>query len=457
MAQIGMRFGNKPSAPKAMRVRELVEKAHRTLERAFGPVWVEGEIANLKLAPSGHAYFSLRDGDANLNCAMWRTHVQRLRFRLEAGKQVRIYGKLGIYVAQGRFQMYAERAEPAGIGDLMARYERLKEKLRAEGLFDEGRKRPLPTAPRTIGVVTSASGAAIHDICRVIGRRRPSHILLSSARVQGAEAPAELIAALARLEAIEQVDVIIIGRGGGSLEDLWAFNDEALARAVAACRVPIISAVGHEVDVSLCDLVADLRAATPSAAGELVVGDQAELRRRVAALGRSLALRMERRALDARHRQEQLAARLERCGHAALGEAKDELWVLGRRLERAGRQLGRVERRRLDAVQRRLDKAHPQTLVARDRDRLHTLTARLESAQRAEVVRTRARWARCAAQLDALSPLRVLERGYAVAQNEEGRAIRDAQELSQGESLSLRFARGKANVTVESVHLGDED
>jgi exodeoxyribonuclease VII large subunit len=457
MAQIGMRFGNKPPARKAMRVRELVEKAHRTLERAFGPVWVEGEIANLKLAPSGHAYFSLRDGDANLNCAMWRSHVQRLRFRLEPGKQVRIYGKLGIYVAQGRFQMYAERAEPAGIGDLMARYERLKQKLRAEGLFDEDRKRALPSAPRVIGVVTSASGAAIHDICRVIGRRRPSRILLSSARVQGAEAPIELIEALRRLEAIDDVDVIIIGRGGGSLEDLWAFNDEGLARAVAECRVPIVSAVGHEVDVSLCDLVADVRAATPSAAGELVVRDQAELRRRVAALSRTLALRMERRALDTRHRQEQLAARLERCGHAALGDAKDELWALRRRLEATGRQLGRSQRRRLEVAQRRLDKAHPQTLIAQDRDRLHTLAARLESAQRAQVARTRARWARSTAQLDALSPLRVLERGYAVAQNDEGVAIRDASELKEGESLSLRFAHGKASVTVDEVQAGKKD
>ena len=165
MSQLGMRFGNKPpAAPKALRVGELIEKAHRTLERAFGPVWVEGEISNLKLAPSGHAYFSLRDGDANLSCVMWRSHVQRLRFRLEPGKQVRVLGKLGIYVAQGRFQMYVEKAEPAGLGDLMLRYERLKQKLREEGLFDASRKRDLPAAPRVIGVVTSASGAAIHDI-----------------------------------------------------------------------------------------------------------------------------------------------------------------------------------------------------------------------------------------------------------------------------------------------------
>ena len=161
---------------KAMRVGELVQKAHRTLERAFGSLWVQGEIANLKLAPSGHAYFSLRDGNANLSCAMWRSSVQRLRFRLESGAQVRVYGKLGIYVSQGRFQMYVEKAEPAGLGELMARYEQVKQKLRGEGLFEAARKRPLPSAPRVIGVVTSSSGAAIHDICRVIGRRRPSHI-----------------------------------------------------------------------------------------------------------------------------------------------------------------------------------------------------------------------------------------------------------------------------------------
>lgn len=452
-----MRFANKTPARKAMRVRELVEKAHRTLERSFGPVWVEGEIANLKLAPSGHAYFSLRDGDANLNCAMWRTHVQRLRFRLESGKQVRIYGKLGIYVAQGRFQMYAERAEPAGIGDLMARFEALKAKLNAEGLFAQERKRSLPAAPRTIGVVTSASGAAIHDICRVIERRQPSRILLSSARVQGAEAPAELIQALRRLEAIEQVDVIIIGRGGGSLEDLWAFNDEGLARAVAACRVPVVSAVGHEVDVSLCDLVADLRAATPSAAGELVVRDQAELRARFEALTRTLALRMERRVLDTRHRQEQLAARLERCGKASLDEAHDELARLRRRLEHVGQRLGREERRRLEAAMRRLDQHHPRTQIANDRARLRNLATRLAGAQRARVVSVRARWGRATGQLDALSPLRVLERGYAVARTQDGRAVRDASQLEAGQELGVRFAKGKARVAVLATAADEEE
>lgn len=459
MAQIGIEFDRGPRRPASLGVRELVERAHRTVERAFGPVWVEGEIANLKLAGSGHAYFTLREGDAALSCAMWRSSVQRLRFRLAAGKQVRVHGKLGIYAAQGKFQMYVDRAEPAGLGDLMARYERLKQKLAAEGLFDAERKRPLPASPRTIGVVTSASGAAIHDICKVIAHRRPSHILLSAARVQGAEAPTELRAALARLQAVPEVDVIIIGRGGGSLEDLWAFNDEALARAVRACPVPVISAVGHEVDVSLCDLVADVRAATPSQAGELVVPDAAALERRLASQARALALIVERRVLDVRRRFEHLSRRLEQGGARTHGRLRERLLASRSRLEQATGHAVEARREALHELTRRLLAHSPQRRIERDRRRLDGHAQRLAQLMRQRNAEARLRLAKSASKLDAMSPLRVLDRGYALATRGEVGArevIVDAEQLDVGDALDLRFARGRASVRVDQVHGEDE-
>lgn len=454
MAQLGIRFGSgaKPP-PQTMKVRELVERAHRTVESAFGQVWVEGEIANLKLAPSGHAYFTLRDGEAALSCAMWRSSVQRLRFRLESGAQVRVFGRVGIYVSQGKFQMYAERAEPAGLGDLMARLEALKAKLAAEGLFATERKRPLPSSPRIIGVVTSPSGAAIHDICKVIRRRFPSRILLSPARVQGREAPAEIVAALERLARVEGVDVIIIGRGGGSLEDLWAFNDERLARAIAACPVPVISAVGHEVDVSVSDLVADVRAATPSQAGELVVRDQAALHGKLAQLKRTLALVLERRVLDVRRRFDDVSRRLHDEGDALQNDARVRLEGLERRLSRQGERLTSDARDKVRNLSRRLERRHPRAIVERDRHRLDKLMDRLVHAQRAELQRRRSDLRSAAAGLDAMSPLRVLERGYAVVRDDAGRAIRDAAELERDGRLQLRFARGSASARVESIEL----
>ncbi|HEY8375897.1 MAG TPA: exodeoxyribonuclease VII large subunit, partial [Nannocystis sp.] len=263
-----------PLAPHVYAVSELVNRAHRCVEQHFPPLWVEGEITNLRLVGSGHAYFTLRDSHAVLPVAMWRSALARLRYRLADGQTFRVYGRLGIYAAQGKFQLYAERAEPAGLGARMLQFEQLKAKLAAEGLFARERKRPLPAWPRIVGVVTSATGAAIHDILEVARHRCPVRILLSPAQVQGDDAPFSLIRALQRLQRRPGVDVIILGRGGGASEDLWAFNDEALARAVAACPVPVVSAVGHEVDITICDFVADVRAATPSHAAELVVPDR---------------------------------------------------------------------------------------------------------------------------------------------------------------------------------------
>ena len=266
------------NGPQVFTVSRLVRAAHRTLEQQYSRILVEGEISNLRIVASGHAYFTLKDDAASLPVALWRSTLSRLRFRLHDGLALRVGGRLGIYPAQGKFQLYAEHAEPAGQGTLMQQLERLKAKLHAEGLFELQRKRPLPLWPRRIGVVTSATGAAIHDILKVTRRRCPSRILLAPALVQGESAPRTLLSALTRLQRMPEIDVIIIGRGGGAAEDLWAFNDEALARAIAACPVPVVSAVGHEIDVTICDLVADVRAATPSHAAELVTPELAGFR-----------------------------------------------------------------------------------------------------------------------------------------------------------------------------------
>lgn len=438
-----------PDVPHVHSVSELVNRAHRCIEQGFPALWVEGEITNLRIVASGHAYFTLRDSHAILPVAMWRSALARQRYRLADGQAFRVYGRLGIYAAQGKFQMYAEKAEPAGLGARMQQLEQLKAKLAAEGLFARERKRPVPAWPRIVGVVTSATGAAIHDILKVARRRCPLRVILSPAQVQGDDAPSSLVRALQRLQRIPGVDVIIIGRGGGASEDLWAFNDEGLARAVAACPVPVVSAVGHEVDVTICDFVADLRAATPSHAAELVVPDRAAYLERLHHVERRLVLATKRRLLDERSRVELLSRRLASLGQRA---------VLG-------------PRRRLDALLARLGQQHPRARLARDRRRLADLHARLlahHPRHRLAVVRrrlaaaelalrerghllaqpARLRLARAAATLHALSPLAVLQRGFAVVTAAAGVVVTDSAQVVPGDGISVRLARGQLEAQV---------
>jgi exodeoxyribonuclease VII large subunit len=411
---------------RVMTVAEVVRAANRVLEHQFSAIWVEGEVSNLRVAGSGHAFFTLKDDDAALPAAMWRSSLQRLRFRLEEGQCLRAFGRLGIYDRQGRFQLYVDRAEPAGLGELMAQLEQLKAKLSAEGLFDPARKRPLPQWPRVIGVVTSSSGAAIHDIIKVARRRCPSRIVLSPAVVQGDEAPVSLVAALDRIQRIRRVDVVIIGRGGGSVEDLWAFNDEGLARAVAAARVPVVSAVGHEIDVTLCDLVADKRAATPSHGAELVVPDRTQRVDRLADLRQRLGRALKRRVLDER-------GRLERLAHD---------------LGTSGRSLTMRPRARLVELEGRLREEHPRARLARDRRRLDVLRTRLEGEGQRMTRSQRLRLARATGKLEALSPLAVLGRGYAVVTNAAQRVLTDAGQAKSNDELEVRLHRGRLRTRV---------
>jgi exodeoxyribonuclease VII large subunit len=458
MAQRGIPFGKRPPPgggrqaprrPRVLSVREVVELASRALERGVSALWVEGEVSNLVLPRSGHAYFTLKDGAATLPVAMWASSVRRLRFRLDEGQRLRVFGRVGIYAAQGRFQFYAERAEPAGLGELTLALEQLKRKLAAEGLFASERKRPLPAWPRLVGVVTSPSGAAVHDIIKVIRRRMPTPVLLSPAKVQGPEAPLELTAALRRLQRVPGLEVIIIGRGGGSMEDLWAFNHEGLTRAVAACPIPIVSAVGHEVDVSLCDLAADRRAATPSQAGELVVPDRAALLERLAERERRLLRNIERRTLDLGARVHTMSNRLERWGQSFARRSRGELDEARRRLTLAMRGALVDERRRHRELAERLDAVHPRARIAAERRRLHELERRLFRAGKGLTAGLRPRLARAAGKLDALSPLSVLGRGYALVRDAEGGLVRDAGAVEPGDTLRLQLQRGELEVEVK--------
>jgi len=378
---------------------------------------------------------------------MYRTQALRGRRLIRDGARVQIFGRATVWAPRGRLQFIAEVARPAGKGALLAALEALKEKLSEEGLFDPARKRALPGAPRVVGVVTSAHGAAIHDIVTVAFRRGGVRIVLSPALVQGDFAPQSIVTALDRLERYPGLDVIIVGRGGGSNEDLMAFNDERVVRRVSRVRVPVVSAVGHEVDTTLTDWVADVRAATPSHAAELVVPDTATRADVLARLERSLVRAVGARLADDAHVLSRLRSKLRdpRFAIAERQQLVDELTIrLERRMERT------LTRRKsaLDALGARLSARHPRVVVSRARAELRPLSARLASAVGRRLERARGVLAETASRLDALSPLSVLSRGYAIATRGDGRAIRRAAEVSSGDDVRVRLHEGALRVTV---------
>jgi exodeoxyribonuclease VII large subunit len=402
---------NAPLAPdrQVLTVTDLVTRAREALEGMFSRVWVQGEVSNFKKHSSGHCYFTLKDATGQLRCAMFKMANRGLKFKVEDGLQVVAGGRLSVYTARGDFQMIAESLEPAGVGALQLAFEQLKAKLAAEGLFDQARKRPLPEFPQRIAVVTSPTGAAIQDILNVTGRRSPlADISLYPVRVQGVGAAEEIAHALRRLNQVGGWDVIICGRGGGSLEDLWAFNEEPVARAIAESAIPVISAVGHEIDYTIADFVADVRAETPTAAAEMVVQDRRELAARVQSLTRVLG--------------------------NALAE-KLRFWR--QRLERLTRSAVLQQPRRVfEPLAQRLDelRGNLQQLLAH---RLNLGTERLRGLT---------------AELEALSPLKVMGRGYSLVYREPGgELMRSAKELNAGDALRIRLARGEVFGRVEKV------
>ena len=438
------------SRERPLAVADVVRWANHAVER-YGLLWIEAEAAEVKRPASGHVYFVLRDKGAVISAVMWRTSVQRLRFALEPGLRVKVRGKLGVFDRDGRLQLYVDYAEPAGAGAAAAALEELKRKLAADGLFADDRKRPLPTLPRRIGVVTSRTGAALRDVVRTIQRRfPPAQIVVADCVVQGPSAPTQIVNAL-RMAQNARVDVIILGRGGGATTDLAAFNDERVVRAVAACRVPLVSAVGHEVDITLCDLAADARASTPTAAGELVVPVREQLSRLLGTEERRLRREIGLRFRDARQELDGLAEGAKATMGARLLARASDLRRLEVRLAathpRAQLSSRRTELARLEA---RLRAQSPEPRLAARRAEVRRLEGAMVAAVRRALDRRRAAYAQVVARLDALSPLRVLERGYALATH-DGRVVKDAGAVKPGDRLELRFARGRARATVDDV------
>ncbi len=368
-------------------------------------VAVRGEISNYKMYPSGHHYFTLKDEGAALKCVMFKGNASRLRFRPENGMKVIAMGKVSVFPRDGAYQLYCTAMAMDGVGDLYAAFEQLKKKLAAQGLFDPAHKKPLPKYPGTIGIITSSAGAAVHDMLRILRKRYPlSHVRLLPVRVQGAEAPGEISAAIGYANHFRLADLLIVGRGGGSIEDLWAFNDEQVAWAIYQSEIPVISAVGHEPDVTISDFVADLRAATPSNAAELAVPDQDALRQSLDAMSAAMATAFQRQLKGARQHLDVLAA------SPALRSPT-----------------GYLEQREKG---------------------LELLKNRLVSAQNQNLTRKNQRYIAAVSKLDAMSPLKVLTRGYSMAQTEDGQVIRSVSQVELGQRIRVALGDGTLSATV---------
>jgi exodeoxyribonuclease VII large subunit len=447
------------AADQVLSVSELTHRIAGALKAEFPAVWVRGEISGLKRADSGHVYFDLKENrDALLGCVMWRGPAGRLVFDPRDGMEVEAFGGIEIYAPRGKYQLIVRELRPAGRGTLLLALEELKRRLQAEGLFDEARKRELPAYPSRIGLVTSSTGAAVRDLIRVLRGRWPAiELVLASVRVQGEGAAAEIAAAIRAFSRYGGVDLVIVGRGGGSFEDLWAFNEEPVVRAIAESRLPVISAVGHEVDVTLADLAADVRAATPSHAAEIAVPERAEVARAVA----GLTTRLERAIrLELAERRQRLEAVIEKYGFRRV---HDFFGLAQQRIDDARQRIGRAALRRLDDARARLTAAAARyglrewpRLIGDLEERVRGFDARLGAAALDVAETRRRRLSACEDRLRALSPRLVLERGYCLARAADGTLVRGSERLSVGERLTLEFARGEADARIEEIRRGGE-
>ena len=390
-------------------IKELLES-----EQLLSNICVKGELSNYKIYPSGHHYFTLKDRESSLRCVMFKSSAQRLRFRPENGMSVTVAGRVSVYPRDGAYQFYCSGIMPEGTGDLQVAFEQLKAKLESEGLFDASHKKPLPAFPERIAVITSSAGAAVHDMIRILGARWPmAKVLLLPVRVQGVEAPPEIAGAIRYANEFHVADLLITGRGGGSIEDLWAFNDERVARAIYASEIPVISAVGHEPDITISDYVADRRASTPSNAAEIAVPDSREMRELLASyeIRSSQAMRKKLNALR-------------------------ERWNYLKSSRVLSAPTAQFDSRRME-----LDRMRDRLFAAEDR----------------KLAQNKERFVRLAAALDAMSPLRVLTRGYTIASDGEGRSVRSVNELSVGQTLCVHFFDGSADCTVEDLQRSKEN
>jgi exodeoxyribonuclease VII large subunit len=443
-----------PPVRRVLTVSQLTAAVRELLESEFPEVWVEGEISNGRVWNTGHYYFTLKDGNAQVKAVMFRSAMRSLRFKPEDGLHVIARGRLSVYEPKGEYQLVCEHMEPHGLGALQLAFEQLKKRLQAEGLFDTARKRPLPALPAKIGIVTSLDGAAVRDMIKVLRRRYPNaHLVIRPTRVQGEGAAREIARGLHAIGRVPGVDVIIVGRGGGSIEDLWAFNEEVVARAIAAAPVPVIAGVGHESDVTIADFVADVRAPTPSAAAEMVVRAKDEFCGRIERLHERLRATMRGRVHRMRARVHQLA------GGAALGGFPVRLANRGREvaeltheLRRGGAGLLARQQRRHQHLRALLDAFDVRRRLERTRRRLSASDAALRAAVERLRHRADVRLRSTAARLDNLSPLAVLGRGYAVCWDaSRTRIIHDAGNVAEGDHVRVTLSRGELACRVEEV------
>ncbi len=439
---------------KIYTVSELTVEVKACLENEFVNILVEGEISNFTAAGSGHLYFNLKDKGAQIRCVCFRSKARFLKFRAEDGLQVVAGGSLGVYEPRGDYQLIVDLMEPKGLGSLQLAFEQLKARLQAEGLFDSGRKKPLPMLPRCIGIVTSPTGAAIQDILRILRRRHANiPVLIFPAKVQGAGAAADIAAGIRALNTFPEVDVIIVGRGGGSLEDLWAFNEEMVARAIFASHIPVITAVGHEVDFTISDFVADLRAPTPSAAAELVVSQKGEMSQQVASLERRLQQSLQFQLSQFRNRILELSA------DRVFGAVESRLGFYRQRLDELTFRLDNRLARRLNDLQgcwqilaTDLGRFDLPQVIRLKREMLTKQGDRLRAAVRLQLQGMIARVRTLDGALRALSPLAVLDRGYAICRDLEGNVVKDARALKAGDSFSVRLSQGTVDARAEVIH-----
>lgn len=442
-----------PSMPNrnrnALSVSQLNREVKALLENSFMTVQVEGEISNLARPSSGHWYFTLKDERAQVRCAMFKGRNLRVGFRPKEGDQVCVLAKVSLYEGRGDFQLICEQMRESGTGRLQAAFEQLKQRLSAEGLFDQARKRSIPPQVQHLGVITSPSGAAIHDILQVLQRRCPSlPVALYPTAVQGAEAAAQIVQAIELANRDQRCDVLIVGRGGGSLEDLWPFNEETVARAIVASRIPVVSAVGHEVDISISDLVADLRAPTPSAAAELVSPDRSIQLRQLEVLSQRMHRQILRQLNQQRMQLQHLRLRLRHPGER-LREQSQRLDQLELRLQRALQQKLHMQGQKLEQLEHRLERSSPQRLLARKQALLTPLQQRLNTGMQRLLKHKQEQLSAQMRQLNGVSPLATLERGYAIVQDSEGQAVTSSQQLKPGDQLVTQLHQGRVFSTVE--------
>ncbi|CTV35561.1 exodeoxyribonuclease VII large subunit [Escherichia albertii] len=440
-------------SPAIFTVSRLNQTVRQLLEHEMGQVWISGEISNFTQPASGHWYFTLKDDNAQVRCAMFRNSNRRVTFRPQHGQQVLVRANITLYEPRGDYQIIVESMQPAGEGLLQQKYEQLKAKLQAEGLFDQQLKKPLPSPSHCIGVITSKTGAALHDILHVLKRRDPSlPVIIYPTAVQGDDAPGQIVRAIELANIRGECDVLIVGRGGGSLEDLWSFNDERVARAIFASRIPVVSAVGHETDVTIADFVADLRAPTPSAAAEVVSRNQQELLRQVQSAQQRLEMAMDyylanraRRFTQIHHRlqQQHPQLRLARQQTALERLQKRMSFALENQLKQANQQQQRL-------IQR-LNQQNPQPHIHRAQTRIQQLEYRLTETLRAQLSATRERFGNAVTHLEAVSPLSTLARGYSVTSAADGSVLKQVKQVKAGDTLTTRLGDGVVVSEVSAV------